>query len=147
MPEINHSIYIKADQEKIYNILTTSKGWNSWFTDNTSLELHPDGTGEIRLRWSEFGSNNENIEDGGKILEAIPNESFTFQWSPGERKTTVSFTLKPYKDGTLAALNETGYSDAENDLAACIGCAVGWGEALTLLKIYVEHGIVCKQDL
>jgi uncharacterized protein YndB with AHSA1/START domain len=147
MPTITHRIYIKADQEELFKILTTSEGWNAWFTDNTSIELTPQGTGEIRLRWTEFGSNKENIEDGGSILEAISNKSFVFQWSPGEKTTTVSFKLEPYKEGTLVVLKETGYSHSDKDLTACIGCAVGWGEALMLLKIYIEHGIVFKQDL
>jgi uncharacterized protein YndB with AHSA1/START domain len=96
MPSITHKTYIKADQEEIYQILTTSEGWNAWFTDNTSINLTSEGTSEIRLRWSGFGSNNENIEDGGRILEAISNKSFIFEWSPGERQTTVSFKLDPY---------------------------------------------------
>jgi uncharacterized protein YndB with AHSA1/START domain len=147
MPSITHKTYIKADQEEIFQILTTSEGWNSWFTDNTSINLSSEGTGEIRLRWTEFGSNKENIEDGGRILEVISNKSFIFQWSPGEKETTVSFILEPYKEGTLIILEETGYSNSEKDLNACIGCAVGWGEAMMLLKIYIEHGIVYKQDL
>ncbi|MFD1358882.1 SRPBCC domain-containing protein [Fictibacillus halophilus] len=147
MPTITHRTYIKADPEEIFKILTTSQGWNAWFTDDTSIKLTPEGTGEIRLRWIEFGSNKENIEDGGRILEAISNKSFIFQWTPGERKTTVSFKLEPYKEGTLIILKETGYSNSDKDLTACIGCAVGWGEAMMLLKIYIEHGIVYKQDL
>jgi uncharacterized protein YndB with AHSA1/START domain len=147
MPSITHKTYIKADQEEVFNILSTAEGWNSWFTDNTSIQLTPEGTGEIRLRWTEFGNNRENMEDGGRILEAISNKSFIFQWSPGERKTTVSFKLEPYKEGTLIILEEAGYSNSEKDLNACIGCAVGWGEAMMLLKIYIEHGIVYKQDL
>lgn len=147
MPEINHSTYIKVEKEKVYDTLSRSEGWNAWVTDDTSLILNSDGTGEIRLRWKDFGRNQEDIEDGGKILEAIPGQSFIFQWLPGESKTTVSFKLENYKAGTLVTLKETGYSNSEKDLAACIGCAVGWGEALTLLKFYLEYGIVCKQDL
>ncbi|MED3653138.1 SRPBCC domain-containing protein [Heyndrickxia sporothermodurans] len=147
MPEIEHSTYIKVEKEKVYEILSSPEGWNAWFTDDTSLTLNSEGTGDIRLKWTDFGSKKENIEDGGKILKAIPNKSFVFQWSPGESITTVSIKLEKYKDGTLVRLRETGYSSSEKDLAAYLGCAVGWGEALTLLKVYLEYGIVCKQDL
>ncbi|MGJ9458355.1 SRPBCC family protein [Oceanobacillus sp. CF4.6] len=147
MPDINHKTYIKVPLEEVYKTVSTSKGWNAWFTDDTSLEIYPDGTGEIRLRWTNFGSENVNIEDGGKILEATPNKRFVFQWSPGEQNSIVTFKLQPYKDGTLVVLNEKGYTNSEKDLKACIGCAVGWGEALTSLKIYLEYGIVYKQDL
>ncbi len=42
-------------------------------------------------------------------------------------------------EGTLVELVETGYIlDDVNDL---VGCAVGWGEAMTLLKFYLEKNI------
>ena len=147
MSDINHKTYIKVPLEEVYKTISTAHGWNVWFTDDTSLEINPDGTGEIHLRWKNYGSENVKIEDGGRILEAIPNKRFVFQWSPGEQRSTVTFKFEPYKEGTLLVLNETGYTISEKDIIACIGCAVGWGEALTLLKIYLELGIVYKQDL
>ncbi|MFS0823215.1 SRPBCC family protein [Bacillus sp. 1P02SD] len=147
MPEIYHKTYINVPLEVVYKTISTSQGWNAWFTDDTSIDINQDGTGEIRLRWKNLGSNNVDIEDGGKIIEATLNKRFVFQWSPGEQNSTVSFALEPYKDGTLVVLHETGYTNSEKDIKACIDCAVGWGEALILLKIYLEHGIVYKQDL
>jgi hypothetical protein len=38
-------------------------------------------------------------------------------------------------------LVEQGYKQTTSSLQACLGCATGWGEALTLLKFYLEHGI------
>ncbi|MED1863793.1 SRPBCC domain-containing protein [Fictibacillus nanhaiensis] len=147
MPEINHKTYIKVTVEDVYRTISTAQGWNAWFTDETSLEINPDGTGEIRMRWTNFGSENVTVEDGDEILEAIPNQKFVFQWSPGEQSSTVTINLEPYREGTLVILNESGYTNSEKDLSACIECATGWGEALTLLKIYLEYGIVYKQDL
>jgi uncharacterized protein YndB with AHSA1/START domain len=143
MPAIQHKTFINVPPEKVYTTLTTAEGWNAWFTDETSFQ----GTEYIRLRWNEYGEDKVNVEDGGRILKAIPHQNFTFQWSPGEAATTVSFHLESYEKGTLVTLNETGYSDSHTDVAACIGCAIGWGEALTLLKFYLEYGIVCKEDL
>ncbi|MCI1592146.1 MULTISPECIES: SRPBCC family protein [Heyndrickxia] len=147
MPMIQHCTYIKVDRKKIYEVLTSADGWNAWFTDDTKLDIRPDGTGEIKLRWSKFGIDERDMEDGGVILEAIPNHRFVFQWSPVKRKTVVSFKLIDYKNGTLVQLDEIGYVDTEHDIEACIDCAIGWGEALTLLKIYLEYGIVIKNDL
>ncbi len=147
MIEIKHQTFIRAQIDEVYKILTTAEGWNSWFTNQSRLYLHADGTGEIKLKWTNFGSNCVTIEDGGKILEAIPNKSFVFQWSPGENITTVSFKLENYNNGTLLKLIETGYSPSTNDIQACIECASGWGEALTLLKVYIEHGLIFKKDI
>jgi uncharacterized protein YndB with AHSA1/START domain len=147
MPEINHKTYMKVPLEDVYHTISTAQGWNAWFTDDTSLEINPDGTGEIRMRWTNFGSEQVTIEDGGRILEAVPNQKFVFQWSPGEQSSTVTINLEPYRDGTMVTLNESGYTNSEKDLSACIECAAGWGEALTLLKVYLEYGIIYKQDL
>ncbi|HET7615970.1 MAG TPA: SRPBCC domain-containing protein [Bacillales bacterium] len=143
MPEVSQSTYIKAAPSAVYETLTTAEGWNAWFTDETSVDLN----GEIRLRWKSYGRNGKDIEDGGPVLKAEPGEAFAFQWSPGLVPTTVSFVLEPFREGTLVELRETGYSSADRDVAACVDCAAGWGEALTLLKFYMEHGIVCKDDL
>ncbi|HEX7064099.1 MAG TPA: SRPBCC domain-containing protein [Bacillales bacterium] len=143
MPEIKHRTYIKAKPEKVYETLTTGEGWNAWFTDETTVDLDAG----IRLRWKEFGPKKEDVEDGGPVLKAVPNESFVFQWSPGEGVTTVALELEPFREGTLVSLRETGYTTSKTDMEACLNCSAGWGEALTMLKFYLEHGIVCKEDL
>ncbi len=38
-------------------------------------------------------------------------------------------------------LREHGYHDTQSGRAAFADCATGWGEALTLLRFYVEHGL------
>ncbi|WP_366163746.1 SRPBCC domain-containing protein [Bacillus infantis] len=147
MPEIQHRILIRKDRHEIYRVLTTAEGWNSWFTDETVLNLNSDGTGDIRLKWKSFGPEKLVLVDGGKILHSEPGRRFTFQWTPGDSTTTVSFTLEPADKGTLVRVQETGYTSSCKDLQACVNCAAGWGEALVLLKLYVEHALVCKQDL
>ena len=54
--------------------------------------------------------------------------------------TTVAFTLEPLGSGTKLTLNESGHTTSPKDLEALVDCAAGWGEALTLLKFYLEHG-------
>lgn len=145
MVGIKHQTYIKVKPEKVFQTLTTADGWNAWFTDGTTINLHRDGTGEIWLRWSYGDNHQREIVDGGKIIETIPYKSFIFQWKPGKNRTTVKFNIQPFKEGTLLLLEERGYSN--DDITSCIGCAVGWGEAMTLLKVFLEQGIVYKTDL
>ena len=147
MANIQHTTYMKVTTEKVYEAISTEEGWNAWFTDETSIKWNQDGSGEIKLRWTSFGMKNEIIEDGGPILDSKQNEYFIFQWKPGESVTTVTFYLTTYKDGTLVRLIEEGYSQSNLDQIACLRCASGWGEALMMLKMYLEHGIVCKDDI
>jgi uncharacterized protein YndB with AHSA1/START domain len=139
LPNIEHITYINTSPELIYKTLTTGEGWDAWFTQGTEVDAKSGGY--IRLRWQNFGAGHWATEDGGPVLEAEPNQKFVFQWSPGSSPTTVSIKLHKLGAGTLLKLVESGYSSSENDVAAFIGCATGWGEALTLLKFYLEHGV------
>jgi CheY-like chemotaxis protein len=38
-------------------------------------------------------------------------------------------------------VTERGYGVERDDIIACLDCASGWGEALMLLKFYLEHGV------
>lgn len=139
VPNIEHSTYINVVPEKVYRTLTTGKGWDAWFTSGTTVEAKAGGS--IRLRWKNFGAGRWTMEDGGPVLEAVPNQRFVFQWSPGGEPTTVAITLGKLGPGTLVTLKESGYKLDARNLEALVGCSTGWGEALTLLKFYLEHGV------
>jgi uncharacterized protein YndB with AHSA1/START domain len=147
LPSISHKIFLKVKPEKVYQTLISEKEWNKWFTDRTTIEFKHDGTGEIKLRWTEFGVHKKSIEDGGRILAAVPNKLFKFQWCPGDSPTTITFQMTPYKEGTILVLEEEGYRNTKSDLKVCLACAAGWGEALTMLKMYLEYDIVVKEDV
>jgi hypothetical protein len=68
---------------------------------------------------------------------------FVFQWFPDlpDYATTVEINFVPAEGGTIIRLHEYGYADTASGRTALISCAAGWGEALTLLKIYMEHGL------
>jgi len=50
--------------------------------------------------------------------------------------------LEAVEKGTVLTLTESGYKDTPEGLAMILECASGWGEAITLLKFYMEHGVV-----
>ena len=47
-----------------------------------------------------------------------------------------------HEEGTLMKLRESGYENSEDGHKRFEDCATGWGQALTLLKFFCEHGIV-----
>jgi hypothetical protein len=42
-------------------------------------------------------------------------------------------------------LTEKGYTNTPGGRRNMLECASGWGEALTLLKFYLEHGVTYTQ--
>jgi uncharacterized protein YndB with AHSA1/START domain len=139
LPPIKHQTFINAPPEAVYECLTTSDGWNAWFTSECEIDAR--AAGKIHLRWNNFGPNGITIEDGGPVLSATPNTELSFKWSPGDSQTTVQFSIEPRGAGSVVRVNESGHTTSQADLAALIECAAGWGEALTLLKFYLEHKI------
>jgi len=53
----------------------------------------------------------------------------------------VGIDFEPTQGGTIIRLRESGFHDTPDGLRAMLDCSAGWGEALTLWKYYVEHGI------
>jgi uncharacterized protein YndB with AHSA1/START domain len=139
MPPIRYSTYVDAPPERVYEALSTGPGWDSWFTTTASIEAREGGRYEFS--WENFGADRVTLTLTGPVLEAEPGRAFAFDWESGGGRTTVRFTLEARGEGTIVGVTETGYSFEEKDVVSCLDCACGWGEALTLLKFYLEHGV------
>lgn len=141
LPAIRYSTYIDAPIEKVFKTLTTAEGWDGWFTKGMKLDLRPGG--EIEFVWRNWAVDHVNFEDGGKVVEVKPNEKFSFTWHRNTTPTTVTFKLKKLERGTSVEVTDDGYKleEISHEYGGFAGCASGWGEAITLLKVYVEHGI------
>jgi uncharacterized protein YndB with AHSA1/START domain len=139
LPPIRTRTYIKAPPAKVYEMLTTGAGWDAWFTQGTEVDPRPGGV--IVFRWKDWAVDHYTVDSKGSVLEADPSNRFVFQWTPGDSTTTIAFDLKPRGEGTVLQVEESGHTTSRKDLEALVECAGGWGEAVTLLKMYLEHGI------
>jgi uncharacterized protein YndB with AHSA1/START domain len=135
LPPIDYQTFIAVSPMRVFDTLTNAAGWDAWFTHGTELDAQPGA--KIRLVWRKWGPEHISTEDGGTILEVIPGQRFVFTWQPDQQPTTVYFELIPHGTGTIVHLTDSGYSTPE----VYMDCAAGWGEALTLLKFYLEHGV------
>ncbi|HEX9067789.1 MAG TPA: SRPBCC domain-containing protein [Ktedonobacterales bacterium] len=135
LPPISQTTYIAAPITNVYETLTTSRGWDAWLTTGTTLDARPGG--EICLRWHEWGPNHDTVTDHGAVVEALPGRRFAFHWHPGGGTSLVSFDLESLGLGTIVRLTDSGHSS----MSTLVACAAGWGEAMALLKMYLEHGV------
>jgi uncharacterized protein YndB with AHSA1/START domain len=139
--EIRHAVLVHAPPERVYDAFTTGEDLDGWFTSGAVVDPRPGG--QIRFRWVAWGPDRVTGEDGGPVLEAFRPNRFVFQWHPGgpSYATKVEVDFEPAAEGTIVRLREHGYPDTPEGHRACLDCAAGWGEALVLLKFYVEHGL------
>ena len=132
---IDYKTYIDVPPQRVFEILTTAAGWDAWFTRGTTLDARVGGN--ILLQWDNWGPDRIKTQDGGTVLELIADRRFVFTWQPDKQPTTVCFELQPLGTGTVVHLTDSGYTTP----AIYMNCAAGWGEALTLLKVYLEYGV------
>jgi len=139
--KIMYSTLVRAPAETVYDGFATAQGLDGWFTQGSSIDARPGG--HMRLRWHEFGADRVTEEANCLVLEARRGQRFVFQWKPdtADYATTVELDFEPVPDGTLVRVRETGYHDTPSGLRAMLNCSAGWGEALTLWKFYIEHGL------
>jgi uncharacterized protein YndB with AHSA1/START domain len=138
--EVRHSVFIRADPHAVYDLFATASGLDSWFT--TGAEVDARTGGAITYRWKNWGPEHVTTEAVGQVREADPPSRFVFDWdSADERPTTVEMDFEAVDGGTLMRLREFGFSDGPRGEQAAVREASGWGEAMTLAKFRVEHGL------
>jgi uncharacterized protein YndB with AHSA1/START domain len=138
VPEIRMTTVVRAPRERVYDALTQAEQLDAWFT--TGAEIDPRPGGEMVWRWVEWGADRITAEDRGPVLEARRPERFVFRWQAELGGTTVEVDFEEHPEGTLVSLRDHGYPDTEEGWRQFLDCSTGWGEALTLLKFWVEHG-------
>jgi uncharacterized protein YndB with AHSA1/START domain len=139
---IKYATLVRAGRESVFDAFTTAEGLNGWFTHSAVMEARPGGA--VRWEWKDWGPNKIAASMDGRVLEVTRPERKVFEsWAPGNPagKTTANVTFEQRDDGTVVSLSETGYRFAPKSIEAYMEIASGWGEALTLLKFYVEHGL------
>jgi uncharacterized protein YndB with AHSA1/START domain len=137
---IRQRTYIASPPEKVYDTITSAAAWDAFFT--TGMELEPRAGGRCDFSWKNWGPDSYTHRVPGAVKEATRPETFVFQWGREGRETTVRFELEKRDGGTVVTLTEDGYRDDPESRAMILECAAGWGEAITLLKFYIEKGIV-----
>ena len=138
--KIKQRTFIAASPEKVYDTITSAKEWDSFFTTGMTLEPRPGG--KCEFSWKDWGPDFYTLKVPGEVIEAEKPRKFVFKWGPKEKSTTITFELSPEYGGTVVTLTERGYKNTPESRAMMLECATGWGEAVTLLKFYIEKGIV-----
>jgi uncharacterized protein YndB with AHSA1/START domain len=144
---IRHAVLIYARRSEVWRAIASAEGWNGWFTSECTLEPWPGGA--FRPVWHQWGPDRVDIADEGRVLEIRAPDRIAFEWQPEGVTTRFAMTLARDGEDTRLELVDEGHADeTEEDRARSMRCACAWGEALMLLKHYVEYdvGYVPRDD-
>ncbi|MBD3256890.1 hypothetical protein GF377_00560 [candidate division GN15 bacterium] len=139
---IRQVTFIAAPPEKVFDTIASADGWNSFFTTGMQLEAEPGGS--MLWKWVQWGPDFYDTEVPATVVEVDRPERFSFDWGT-KMPTRVTFDLEAKHGGTVVTVTEEGYPDNDEGRDMAMECATGWGEAVTLLKFFVEHGITYTQ--
>ena len=140
VPPIKAVIKINESVEKVWKVVFNENGWDPWFTNGMRLE--PREGGSIVFRWNIEG---EVVEDRGVTIALIPERLWEFYWNEyedGFRSRTTIRLHEAHDGGTWVEIEDSVLVLKEEDLEIAFSCAVGWGEFITRLKLYIEKGLI-----
>ncbi|MGH8015897.1 MAG: SRPBCC family protein [Candidatus Zixiibacteriota bacterium] len=140
--KIKQRTYIEAPVEKVYETITSAQEWDKFFT--TGIQLEPKLGGVCNFSWKDWEPDFYTLTAPGKVVNIVQPRFFAFKWGEEGKESTVRFELEPFGSGTILTITEDGYSDTPDGHKMILECASGWGETATLLKFYLELGIVYK---
>jgi uncharacterized protein YndB with AHSA1/START domain len=129
---------IRKDIAVVFDAITSPSVWDAFFTTGMELDLRVGG--EMIWRWKDWGPEKYSVEVPATVLSVEPPLLFSFEWGSNQ-KSTVTFRLTEKDGNTVVVCTEQGYPNTESGRAMALECASGWGEAVTLLKFYLEHGV------
>jgi uncharacterized protein YndB with AHSA1/START domain len=138
--EVRRKTLIRAPRDAVYELFASAAGLDSWFT--TGAELDARAKGQIIYRWKDWGADRISTEARGTVHRAERPSRFIFDWDSGDlAPTTVEMLFTSNGEGTVMTLREFGFSDTPQGRLAVVREASGWGEAMTLAKFRIEHGV------
>ena len=136
--KIKQATFIQRTPQEVFDAITSAEVWNAFFTHSSTLDPKPGGA--FIWRWKDWGPDRYTLEVPGSVIEAIRPERFVFEWG-SDNPTRISIVLSEQSGGTVLRLTEQGHNNDSKGRAMALECAAGWGEAITLLKFYLEHGL------
>jgi len=134
-------VLVKAPPERVWEALATGPGLDGWFTTGASVDARAGG--RIAFRWERWGPDGFTGTYEGTVLEAAPPRRLVFRWPVDARtyETTAEVDLEAKGAATLVRLVEHGFEEGPAGLREMLNRSAGWGEALALLKLFLEHGV------
>lgn len=131
---IEQSIYIDAEPEVVYEVVSSPEHVAVWFSDHAEYTPEPGSSGYVAVRAP------DRVDVPLTVVDAVPGERFSFRWiAPpvqdllpvgttltAQNSLLVTFVLERRGSGTMLTVTEAGMRE------------LGW-EAALLAKYHDDH--------
>ncbi len=160
--DLRFTLRIKAKPEQVYRALTSATELCRWWLAGAETDAR--SAGRFRMVWPKVkpkASENGNGHSGksfppntalgdseGYFVDLEPGRKVAWMWKLKRAKRLYpplsSFFIERSGRGCEVTLVHAGFSSAASADKFYQGCAAGWEDCLSKLKLYLETGRTCK---
>ena len=138
MPDIHHHLPVRADADRVFEAVATSRGMDAWWTKRASGI--PEGGTEFELC---FGG---EYDWRARVIACVPGHAFELEMTTASndwRGTRIGFELVDTGGLTEVKFHHRGWPDENEHFRVSTFC---WAMYLRLLRRYVENGEVVPYE-
>jgi uncharacterized protein YndB with AHSA1/START domain len=165
--DLRFTVRIKAKPEAVYRALTSATELCRWWLAGAETDAR--SAGRFRMVWpkvkpkpAENGHGNGNGnghakqfpphsalgDSEGYFVDLEPGRKVAWMWKLKRARSLYpplsSFFITPHGKSCEVTLVQAGFSAAASADKFYLGCAQGWEDCLSKLKLYLETGRTCK---
>ncbi len=132
MPDIFHDFPVSASSERVFQVVSTPRGLDAWWTQRSAGE--PREGAEFEL-W--FGP---RYDWRAKVTRCVPHAEFELQVTRADTEwidSRVGFRLACDQARTQVRFHHTGWPSLNEHYRVSCFC---WAMYLRILRRYLEHG-------
>jgi uncharacterized protein YndB with AHSA1/START domain len=145
--DIRYEVPVKAAPERVYAALTSARELTRWWL--LGAETDARNAGRLRMVWPKakagFG------ERHGFFVDLEPGRKVAWMWEPARGEKGVpplsSFFINPRLKNCELSLLHAGFPSAADADPLYAAYARGWEDCVAKLKLYIETGKTCKDEL
>ncbi len=154
--DLRFTLKIKAKPEHVYKALTSATELCRWWLQGAETDAR--NSGRFRMVWPKLRRHQPGGKDGcfpravalgdaeGFFVDLEPGRKVAWMWKPRQRlyPPLSSFFIQPAGRGSEVTLLHGGFPASASADKYYQGCAEGWEDCLSKLKLYLETGRTCK---
>ncbi len=156
--DLRFTVRIKATPEQIYKALTSATELCRWWLQGAETDAR--SAGRFRMVWPKLKRKHgpatrmfpPNVclgDSEGHFVDLQPGQKVAWLWKVGRAAKyppLSTFFIEHKRGGCDVTLLHGGFSSKPDADRYFQGCAEGWEDCLSKLKLYLETGRTCRSQ-
>jgi uncharacterized protein YndB with AHSA1/START domain len=147
--DIRYEVPLKAAPERVYAALTSARELTRWWLHGAETDAR--NAGRLRLVWPKTKPASGFGEREGFFVDLEPGRKVAWMWKPARGEKDVpplsSFFINPRLRHCELSVLHAGFPATTAADALYAVYARGWEDCVAKLKLYIETGKTCKDEV